>query len=493
MNSLKQTRIVFAVLGLALALRVYHLNLPFLEPYNNITRQSVVAMMVRNFYQHGFQFFYPEIDLNGNGPSLFNAEMPVYSYLMAIAYWLVGGVQEWAARSVSVFFSLGTLLFLYGLIRRIYDARLALFALIFAAFSPMSVALSRSIQPDMTALFASVGAVYAFYEYHVSFKKRWWVFSTFFFWLAIANKAYTLHLAMPLLAIALKFQDPSVFRQAKNYAYALISLSALLWYAAMWYQGQSQPLYYSTIHYDRGPSYRYVWELFTLPYILQFAKIFFVHLLTLPGSLLFFAGFWPSSNDKKDRLFYAWFVSVLLYMLFFWRISIEHSYYQLPFVPPASFFVARGVIRILHHARWKALLTKVVFAIPFWTAVLVNTLYFYRGLYFLPERLWAVVEAGTAVNKLAPKNSLVIASFRPGSALLYYCARKGWEFDLLSKDESRLIANIEHFREKGASFFVTTDLETLNERRQFHHYLRTHFSVLQENDRFIIFKLQNNP
>src|SRR3990167_680095 len=136
----------FLIFVLALFVRVYNLDLPFLEPYNNITRQVVVGMVARNFYHHGFNFFYPELDDNGTGPYLFNAEMPLYSYLMAIGYWLAGGVREWVARSVSVIFSMGTLFFIHAFARQIAGNRAAFFALLFAAFSPLNVALSRSIQ-----------------------------------------------------------------------------------------------------------------------------------------------------------------------------------------------------------------------------------------------------------------------------------------------------------------------------------------------------------
>src|SRR3989338_8211507 len=107
MPSINYKKASIYVFFLALLVRVFYLNIAFVEPYNNLTRQTVVGMVARNFYQHGFNFFYPELDDNGTGPYLFNAEMPLYSYIMAIGYWLAGGVREWVARSVSVAFYMG--------------------------------------------------------------------------------------------------------------------------------------------------------------------------------------------------------------------------------------------------------------------------------------------------------------------------------------------------------------------------------------------------
>lgn len=489
MSLLRRTQLVFAVVAVALAVRLYNLNITYLEPYNNVTRQTVVAMIIRNFYHNGFHFMYPEIDLNGNGPSLYNAEMPVYSYLMALLYRWTGGIHEWAARAVSVFFSMGTLFFLYRLLKRIADSRLALFALFFAALSPLNVALSRSIQPDTTSLFASMGALSMFYDYCLTNRKRFLVISALFFWLAIASKVYALYLAVPLLALAWETQGARAFSDIKNYIYAAISLSALFWYVYMWQQGQTQALYYSTIDYNRGPAYHHVWELFSSHYLLRFIKVFFIHVLTLPGLVLFLAGFVPSFRDKNENFFYIWFASVFLYLVIFWRISIDHSYYQLPFVPVVSYFVARGAQRILDHSWWRVLPGKKVWVSIFWACVLGSTLYFYRGLYFLPDRLKAVVHAGALVRELTPKDSLVIAAFETGPAQLYYCDRKGWEFNIRNNDETELIRDFDSLKKKGASFFVTADRDVLKTCTRFNQYLRDRFKILKETDEFVIFRL----
>ena len=87
-----------ALLGLALAVRTAYLNIPFLEPFNNYSRQSMSASVARNYYERGMNLFYPELDENGTGPSLYNVELPLNAYITAAAYAAIGGVREWAAR-----------------------------------------------------------------------------------------------------------------------------------------------------------------------------------------------------------------------------------------------------------------------------------------------------------------------------------------------------------------------------------------------------------
>ena len=156
---LRRVAITFIFIS-AFIVRIWSLDTPFLEPFNSLARQTICAQVARNFYERGFNLFYPEIDINGAGPSLYNAEMPFYSWFMALGYALAGGVKHWVARSVTVFFSSLFLIYLYRIAREEYGRRVAVYALVIASFSPLSIALSRSIQPDMTMLALMTGAVY---------------------------------------------------------------------------------------------------------------------------------------------------------------------------------------------------------------------------------------------------------------------------------------------------------------------------------------------
>ncbi len=484
-----------AVLVLAAALRFYHLNLPLVEPYNSQTRQGVSAMIVRNMYQHGFNLFYPELDENGRGPYLFNAEMPVYAFLMALGYKIAGGVHEWAVRGVAALLSMGTLLLLYGLIRRRAGEKEALCAGFFFALSPMSVALARAVQPDGTMLFASVAALYSFDLYLENKNAFYLICSAASMGLAVLTKAYVLYLFIPLFYLAWEREGTGLFKNWRYYLYAAAVASTLSWYVYMWMLGRGQELAYSTISYasGRGAAYTHFWQILSPAYLNAVLKVFALHLLTPVGAVLFALGFFSKVKGEAERFFYAWFFSVVFFMGVFWRTAVEHSYYQLPFVPVCAFFVGKGFC-VLGESRFGAVLKKPAVFVFFAALALAVPLYLYKGLYFLPPQNLAVVEAGRAVDRLSPKDSLVAAASETNpSQLIYYSGRKGWKFDLSEKSEALLIERLEECRKQGAGSFVTAELTLLRQRPLFEKHLRDHYPILEETDRYIVFRLPQTP
>ena len=475
---------VFLVFLLAFFVRLYHLNIPFVEPYNNMTRQAVGAMIAKNFYSHGFRFLYPEIDMNGNGYSLFDAEMPVYAYLSAIAYWLAGGIKEWAARSVSVGFSMSTLVFMYLLVKRFVDGEIALYALIFLAFSPLSVALGRSIQPEALMLAGSAGAMYFFCVYQDSGKARDLGFSALWLWLAIASKVFAIFLFIPMIWLAWTRRGVKIFHDAGNYLFAILSCTALAWYAYAWILGRQHELIYVSLNYNRGPSFYAVWDLFRWHYLVKCSKVFFWHLLTAPGFVLCFVGFFHKKSSVKN-FFILWFFALAFYTLIFWRIFIDHSYYQLPYLLPLSYFVAKGVVAAKHYLSQKGPLLKKS-AIGLLAIVLIgNCAYLYRGLYFLNADAGRILHTGEAVQRLTRPEDLVIASDgRP--PMIYYSHRKGWEFYY----NEQTIEQFEQLRVKGASYFVSMDPIGLSSAIEFNHYLQSHYRLIETTSEYVIYDLK---
>jgi len=463
----------------ALLLRLYRLDLPFLEPYNSLTRQVVSGMMSRNFYLHGFRFWYPELD-QGAGPYLFNAEMPIGPYIAALLYALTGGVHEWADRLVSVCASMALLGFLYAFAKRAYGAPTALWTLVFAAFSPLGVAFSRAAQPDMLMLAGSAGGLYFFYLYFEMKKTRYFVFSALMTFLAVASKAYTLYLFLPLLVMAWSYQGKKAISDPKNYFYAAFVLTTLVWYGYMWNQGKTQALYYDTIQLNRGVPFKKLSDLFSMAYFGLLGKIFFAHILTLSGTILFFIGFLTRSGKKEDRFFYAWFAAVAFFLMVTWRIVLRNPYYELALLPPAAVFMGRGFAVL----RPRFFLAAVLLA-----AFLFNGLYFYRGLYFLPPERQALLAVGAAAERYTEPDKLVIASYEASPALLYYCNRRGWEFDA-SRGIDVLAADLEKKRDQGARFFVTPLGYLSKVNPVFEAYLRGRFGVVHEAAGHLILDLE---
>ncbi len=487
MRGKKWVALIFA---LAIFVRVYNLNVPFVERFNSISRLSNCASVARNFYTNGFNFFYPEIDENGPGPYLLNAEMPTNTYLMALAYALTGGVHEWAARAVSVLFSLGTLLVLYLFIRKLANEKMALYALVFASFSPMNVALARSIQCDTTMVFAGLWALYLFYRYSETGRWAHLLGSAFAMALAVGTKIYALYLFIPIIYLAWEREGWVIFRRPRYYLYCFLVSLTLIWYFYMWKAGKGQQLAYSTFGYPEGlvqGRFGFL-KLFGMPHIKMPAVGLAAHILTPAGIVLFAFGLFRNTF-KSHRFAWVWLFSVGFYLLVMWPMVVMHPYYLLPAIPPIAYFVALGAQRILLNPRF-AIVRRTWFWLPVCALVLLSVFYYYRLLYFIPKDRMSIVEAGKATDSLTPRDSLVIASWGESPIQLYYCNRRGWSFSLDRPDGSGLIESLEEKRSRGAGYFMTTHVDQLHRLPLFEQYLRSRYSVVKESGEMILFDLR---
>jgi 4-amino-4-deoxy-L-arabinose transferase-like glycosyltransferase len=474
--------LILLVFALAVLVRVYNLNIPFLEPFNNMSRQSMCASVARNFYEHGMNLFYPELDENGTGPSLYNVELPLNAYLMAAAYKALGGVHEWAARGVTVAFSVVFLLAIYFLVRRAEDEETALGALGLAAFSPMVVALSRSVQPDMPMLALGTAALFLFYAYSKSDNRLLLAASAAALFGAILLRIFALYFFIPLLYLAYEKDGARLFRMPRYYLAGLSASLALIWYAYMYKMGQSLDLVYQV--YGHALATSGVGALTPKNFILP-AKAVLLHLLTPLGAVVCFVGLFQ--EGKARRFFLVWLLATAAYLFVMFRAASMHPYYFLPLAPPLAYFFGRGLQFVRRKASGKAITPYVAGFLAL--MLCLNLYYYYQKLYFVPEDRMAVVEAGRAVDALAPSGALVIATYGASPIQLYYCYRHGWAFDLSQGTDEQRIEKVEKMRQEGAVFFVTTELGIIERQPRFSSYL-ARFSLEKSTNNYKVWRLK---
>src|SRR5216117_4395268 len=68
----------------AVAIRLTLIDQPYVDHWS--WRQSDVAAIARNFFEHGFRFGYPQIDWAGGSAGYVGAEFPILPFLAAICY-----------------------------------------------------------------------------------------------------------------------------------------------------------------------------------------------------------------------------------------------------------------------------------------------------------------------------------------------------------------------------------------------------------------------
>jgi 4-amino-4-deoxy-L-arabinose transferase-like glycosyltransferase len=155
------------ILVLAFWLRLYKIDNPIADWHS--WRQADTAAVARNFYEEDFNPLLPRGDdmstiseikpvLNLNRYRF--VEFPIYPSIVALTYYLNGGVSEKLARLVSVFFSLGSVVFIYLIVRRYAPTLQALLSAFIYATLPFSIYYSRVTLPEPSLIFFSLGMFY---------------------------------------------------------------------------------------------------------------------------------------------------------------------------------------------------------------------------------------------------------------------------------------------------------------------------------------------
>src|SRR5207245_821102 len=85
------TKIAILLWIFAVAIRLTLIDQPYVDDWS--WRQSDVAAIARNFFEHGFRFGYPQIDWAGSSAGYVGTEFPILPFLAAICY-KFSGIHE---------------------------------------------------------------------------------------------------------------------------------------------------------------------------------------------------------------------------------------------------------------------------------------------------------------------------------------------------------------------------------------------------------------
>jgi hypothetical protein len=135
---------------------------------------------------------------------------------------------------------------------------------------------------------------------------------------------------------------------------------------------------------------------------------------------------WPllSGLFNLTKPFGIWVVGALLYLVVFATGNIQHDYYQIPIIPIVSILLAFGTY-YLWTSKSHPFLNKIV--LIFSLGMMFGLAWFeVRGLYQINN--YAIVLAGQAVDRLTPKDSVVVAPYVGDTAFLYQTNRPGFPY-----------------------------------------------------------------
>jgi 4-amino-4-deoxy-L-arabinose transferase-like glycosyltransferase len=476
-----------ALLAGGLLVRSIHIAQPFVGAWS--WREADVAMIAENFYRHGFNLLYPQINWAGPAPGYVGMEWPLVPFLAALLY-AIFGVQEWIGRAVSLLFYAVSVPFLYLLVGKIAQASGALFAVAVYTLMPLCLFASRAFMSDMAALSCSLIAVYLF--------ARWlerqphpasFVGASLALSLALLLKPTSLLVAVPMLYLAWSRSGAGCLRQPQLWGFAaLSSVGPGAWYAHAYAISRAHPPYH---FFGSGGI-----AIESLGWYADVLRETVVTGLTPPIAAAMVVGLLLPPQGPTGRLFHWWLLAVGVFVVVVGQ-GQRHPWYRLPMAPVAA--ALAGLAYRAAARRWGGhprRRTLLVAAGALFLVALAYASYAAVAPLYGPQHPW-LWSVGQALRQHTPPEALVIVADDGDPRAIYHSRRKGWHFlqDGLLKgyprDAEEAIALLERLRAEGASYFAFPQPPFWRSApyRGFGEYLESRYRRLLETPEYVIVDL----
>lgn len=448
MKILKICKNQYFLLGLILIVafwvRLYKIDSPVADWHS--WRQADTASVARSFYKEGFNPFIPKYDdMSGvaenpiANPQRYRfVEFPIYNSVVYFTYLLNGGVDEKLARLVSVFASLGSLIFIFLITRRYWGQFTALISALVFAILPFNIYFSRVILPEPTLVFFSLGMFYFTDLWIWKESRRLYFVSVLFTVCAFLVKPVAIFYLLPLFYSYYK-KEGKWWPIPKRYFFWLIPslLPFITW--RVWMSRFPEGIPASNWLFN-GNGIRFrpaFWKWIIGDRLGR-------EILTSAGIVLFFIGLVKKFTPKEGALLHFLALSSFLYLIVFATGNVQHDYYQALIIPALSIFLARGFVLLLRGADG---FVPRLWTIPFALLFFILTFYFgwneVRSLYQINNGV--IIEAGRIADKILPESAVVIAPYSGDTAFLYQVNRPGWAIQALPIEEMIKEFKVTHY------------------------------------------------
>jgi hypothetical protein len=509
------TKVAIALWLLAVGVRLVLINQPYVDYWS--WRQSDVAAIARNFFEHGFRFGYPQIDWAGGSTGYVGTEFPILPFLAAICY-KFAGIHEWIGRSQSVIFFAISLPFFFFLVREIFGSTAAIWATFFYAFAPLSVFAGRSFMPDVPSLSLAIIGLYFFLRWVRHGKLLPLVLAAITISLSLLIKITSIVIAVPLLYVAVaavydrrrnkerRFPEPpgrSGDRPSLDFGahraplqlaafVAIVALPSVAWYSHAY---QIAERFYPHHFFGAGGI-----RLESFSWYCEIARQTVTSSLTPVLAIMALIGLFVAPRGRFGYLFDWWLAAMVLFVVAV-GYGNRHPWYQLPLVPIAAAFAGAGCAffeskissRVLAvtlspnpplagsslgarpdtlnkrcvRRSWAIQLVRRTgcrYAALCGSILLASSFAILAFLYARPLYESSAAQhrdAGLELEKITTRDALIVAVNNGNPAIFYYAKRKGWHF--LEKegvfggnpsDSQQAIADLERLRRQGATHLV---------------------------------------
>jgi hypothetical protein len=340
--------------------------------------------------------------------------------------------------------------------------------------------------PDMTALSFSIIALYCFAEWlNRRTDSKFFIAATATTTLAILVKLPAILIGLPLLYMAWREYGAKFVVKREMWVFAVLSLIFhLAWY--------SHAYFISVTHF---PYHMFGSGGIALESLGGYGQILHeaaTSSLTPLLTVAMLVGLFLPSPGKFSRVFHWWLFAIVFFALIAARGHYRHPWYLLPMVPVAAVFAATTcdfvLSRIVTSARSIALASLFFFSLlSYLSLVYIKPLYHPWGM--------RSFNAGTELNRIAPRHALAIVADGGDPTCLYYSKRKGWhflnDFGGPPKNSQQAITELEKLRRQGGRYLVFPRYTVwwLDHYKDFRSHLDSRYRRVRQTADYVIFDL----
>lgn len=483
--------VLLIILLLAFYLRLYKIDNPVVDWHS--WRQADTAAVTRNFDKRGINLLYPTFDDLSSIPSglqnpkgLRMVEFPIYNAISIFVKRLIPeGPLERSMRLTSIFASLGTIIYLFLLTRKIAGRKIAFLTAGVFSILPYNIFYGRAILPEPFMVFTSIGFLYYFYRLVEVDKNKGnlkdileFSFLTVIFGAsALLVKPYAVFLMLPSVFFLIQaFYFKLIFKKKYYLILLLILMPIIFW--RLWINNfpEGIPAYGWLFN---GDNIRFKGAFFYWLFAERISKL----ILGYWGLVFLILGLLARTRTKGEIFFKFFFVSSIIYLFILATGNVRHDYYQILLTPSIAVMVAYGIDFIITGAA-KYFFRITAYLIIFLCLIFMEAFGWYQIRDFFNINHPEIVQAGQAVDRLTRRNGLVIAPYMGDTAFLYQTNRAGWPI---------IEESVENLTAKGADYYVSVNFDDVtNDLIKKAENSYSGISILEKNPQYVIIQLVPN-
>ncbi|MEK7188541.1 MAG: glycosyltransferase family 39 protein, partial [Patescibacteria group bacterium] len=407
--------ILFVVLVLGFSLRLYKIESPIADWHS--WRQADTASVTRNFVDQGINLLYPTYhDISSIQTGSYNprgyrfVEFPLYNFIHAILTKSIPflTLEVWG-RLLSAIFACSSALFIFLIAKDLIDKKTGILAAFFFLFIPYNIYFSRVILPEPLAICLGLAAIWIFILFIKTEKYAYLYLSALVFALSMLVKPFTFFYSVALIYLLWKkYGFGKLLDNGKLLIRLSIAMSIALLPFFVWRIWVNQ-------HPTGIPHFNWAFNGDKIRFRPAFWRWIFGErlgylILGIWGIVPFAYGILKKSKNLFPQFF---FLGGILYVITFATANVRHDYYQTFLIPAISLILAQGSIYFWESKEFNSLLARplLIFSILMMFGVGAYQVKEYYRINH-PE----IIEAGKAVDQIAQRDDLVVASYNGDTA-----------------------------------------------------------------------------